>query len=50
MDKLLIEIAILKKCNHPNVVKLIEVLDNPTTDKIYLGKTSPYLFPIETGN
>jgi len=37
-DKVMVEIAILKKCNHPNVVKLIEVLDNPTTDKIYLGK------------
>ncbi len=37
LDKIKIEIAILKKCDHPNVVKLIEVLDNPETEKIHLG-------------
>ncbi|KAG0214028.1 hypothetical protein BGX31_001158 [Mortierella sp. GBA43] len=30
------EIAIMKKCDHPNVVKLIEVIDDPTAKKIYL--------------
>eukprot|EP00347_Sterkiella_histriomuscorum_P024516 403330837 len=31
-----IEIAIMKKLNHPNVVSLIEVLDDPTHDKLYI--------------
>lgn len=30
------EIAILKKMNHPNIVKLFEVIDNPEKNKIYL--------------
>jgi serine/threonine protein kinase len=30
------EIAIMKKLNHPNVVTLIEVLDDPTHDKLYI--------------
>jgi serine/threonine protein kinase len=32
------EIAIMKKCIHPNVVRLIEVIDDPDVRKIYLGK------------
>lgn len=32
------EIAILKKCRHPNVVRLREVIDAPASKKIYLGK------------
>lgn len=31
-----IEIAIMKKLNHPNVVNLIEVLDDPSVDKLYI--------------
>ncbi|KAI8986578.1 kinase-like domain-containing protein [Pilobolus umbonatus] len=31
------EIAILKKCSHPNVVQLKEVIDDPTSKKIYLA-------------
>lgn len=31
------EIAILKKCNHPNVVKLREVIDDPASRKIYMA-------------
>lgn len=31
------EVAILKKLDHPNVVKLVEVLDDPTEDSLYLG-------------
>ncbi len=30
------EIAIMKKLDHPNVVKLIEVLDDPTHDRLYI--------------
>ena len=32
------EVAILKKLDHPNVVKLIEVLDDPAEDNLYLGE------------
>jgi serine/threonine protein kinase len=31
------EIAIMKKCHHPNIVNLIEVIDNPNHQKVYLG-------------
>ena len=37
------EIAILKKLDHPNVVKLIEVLDDPSEDSLYMGKIVPSL-------
>ncbi|KAK9753902.1 Protein kinase domain [Popillia japonica] len=30
------EIAVLKKLDHPNVVKLVEVLDDPVEDHLYL--------------
>ena len=39
----------MKKLDHPNVVKLVEVLDDPEDDQLYMGKwdynnvrTSPY--------
>lgn len=35
-DKIKREIAIMKKCNHPHVVRLIEVLDDLKSRKIYL--------------
>ncbi|EWC45884.1 hypothetical protein DRE_04891 [Drechslerella stenobrocha 248] len=35
-EKVKREIAILKKCRHDNVVKLIEVIDNPDSKKVYL--------------
>lgn len=31
------EVAILKKIDHPNVVKLVEVLDDPSEDDMVLG-------------
>ena len=31
------EIAILKKLNHPNVVRLVEVLDDEEEDDLILG-------------
>jgi [calcium/calmodulin-dependent protein kinase] kinase len=30
------EIAIMKKLNHPNLVQLIEVLDDPDEDSLYM--------------
>ena len=32
------EIAIMKKLDHPNVVKLVEVLDDPEDDQLYMGE------------
>nr|KAJ3420320.1 hypothetical protein HK105_005814 [Polyrhizophydium stewartii] len=36
LEKIKREIAILKKCAHPHVVRLHEVIDDPHSDKIYL--------------
>jgi [calcium/calmodulin-dependent protein kinase] kinase len=30
------EIAIMKKLNHPNLVSLVEVLDDPEEDSLYM--------------
>ncbi len=39
------EIAIMKKLNHPHVVRLLEVIDDPLNDKIYMGMfRSPFLY------
>lgn len=34
------EIAIMKLCVHPNVVKFIEAIDDRTYDSVYLGAFS----------
>ncbi|KAF4521170.1 hypothetical protein B566_EDAN011620, partial [Ephemera danica] len=36
LDRVYREIAILKKLDHPNLVKLVEVLDDPVEDNLYL--------------
>ena len=36
LDSALREIAIMKKLSHPNVVQLIEVIDDPELDELYL--------------
>ncbi|KAJ3206649.1 hypothetical protein HDU83_000385 [Entophlyctis luteolus] len=36
LDKVMKEIAILKKINHKNIVALREVIDDPAVDKIYI--------------
>ncbi|ORX73486.1 Pkinase-domain-containing protein [Anaeromyces robustus] len=36
MEKIKREIAILKKCSHPHVVRLKEVIDSPESEKIYI--------------
>ena len=38
LERVYREIAVLKKLDHPNVVKLVEVLDDPEEDNLYLGK------------
>ncbi len=38
LQKVYREIAIMKKLDHPNVVKLVEVLDDPEQDNLYMGK------------
>lgn len=32
------EIAIMKTCRHPHHVRLLEVIDDPRNDKVYLGE------------
>lgn len=36
LERVYREIAVLKKLDHPNVVKLVEVLDDPIEDALYL--------------
>ncbi|XP_067014704.2 calcium/calmodulin-dependent protein kinase kinase 1 [Anabrus simplex] len=36
LERVYREIAILKKLDHPNIVKLVEVLDDPEEDHLYL--------------
>jgi serine/threonine protein kinase len=31
------EIAIMRRLDHPNIVKLIDVLDDPLEKKVYIG-------------
>ncbi|XP_077995359.1 calcium/calmodulin-dependent protein kinase kinase 2-like [Glandiceps talaboti] len=37
LERVYREIAILKKLDHPNVVKLVEVLDDPSEDNLYMA-------------
>ncbi|KAH8288959.1 hypothetical protein KR044_003173, partial [Drosophila immigrans] len=36
LDRVYREIAVLKKLDHPNIVKLVEVLDDPLEDSLYM--------------
>ncbi|KNE66869.1 CAMKK/ELM protein kinase, variant [Allomyces macrogynus ATCC 38327] len=36
LEKIRREIAIMKKLRHPNVVQLYEVIDDPSSDKVYI--------------
>ena len=36
LDKVYCEIATLKKIDHPNVVKLVEVVNDPAEDNLYM--------------
>jgi serine/threonine protein kinase len=42
-DKVMQEIAIMKRCHHKHVVKLIEVIDDAKSKKIFMG---PSLLPL----
>jgi len=44
MEKIKREIAILKKCSHPHVVRLKEVIDSPESEKIYISKFHFFFF------
>lgn len=53
LEKVYIEIAILKKLDHVNVVRLIEVLDDPEQDNLYMAfelVEHGWAFPSETYN
>ena len=39
LQKVYREIAIMKKLDHPNVTKLVEVLDDPEDDNLYMGES-----------
>ena len=36
LENIFREIAIMKKLDHPNVLKLYEVIDDPSNDKLYM--------------
>ena len=36
LDKIRLEVAIMKRVRHPNIVHLIEVIDDPSHNKRYL--------------
>jgi len=48
LERVYREIAILKKLDHPNVVKLVEVLDDPDEDNLYMGEPSCYAVTLHT--
>lgn len=29
---------ILQKCHHPNIIQLLEIIDDPQCRKLYMGK------------
>lgn len=37
LQNVLMEIAIMKKLQHPNLVRLHEVIDDDDNDKLYMG-------------
>ena len=38
LERIRKEVAILKKCRHPNILRLYEVINDPAMEKIYLGR------------
>jgi [calcium/calmodulin-dependent protein kinase] kinase len=37
MNSIRKEIAIMKKCRHPHLVRLFEIIDDPNAEKIYMS-------------
>ncbi len=37
-----IQVAIMKQLDHPNIVKLVEVIDDPESDHFYMGMNPSY--------
>jgi hypothetical protein len=35
--------AIMKRLDHPNVVKLYEIIDDPESDRMYMGKWPAFI-------
>jgi serine/threonine protein kinase len=42
MMDVLREVAIMKQLDHPNIVKLVEVIDDPESDHFYMGMNLSY--------
>jgi hypothetical protein len=42
MMDVLREVAIMKQLDHPNIVKLVEVIDDPESDHFYMGMNPSY--------
>ena len=38
LEDVLREIAVMKKLDHKNVIKLVEVINDPVEDKLFMGK------------
>lgn len=37
----------MKVLSHPNIVNLVEVIDDPTTDHFYMGINAiPFVYPV----
>jgi hypothetical protein len=39
----------MKKLDHQNVIRLVEVIENPNTDKIYMSIHAPKYFSYGVG-
>jgi serine/threonine protein kinase len=39
-QKILKEIAIMRRCAHPNIVQLLDVIDDKMNEKIYMGESA----------
>lgn len=37
----------MKKMHHPNIIRLYEVIDNPESDKIYMGINDKIILVME---